>query len=151
MDQLKPAAVISALVVVLMTATGCTAESGVGPSPIPSSGSASTETTPTELLASYPDQEALIEKIDSGRGTAEVGPFDRANDRVGVYVRCFGEGSVHVEVVGAAEFDQDCLTDPDDPGTRNLIDVRYVEQVTVKASSDSTNMWSLAVTAITDG
>ena len=65
-----------------------------------------------------------------------------------MYVRCFGEGAVSIEIEGVAEFEQQCLTDANDPGTRNTFDARYVDRITVRGQADNNQLWSLAVTAL---
>lgn len=106
--------------------------------------------SPSALLATYPDDENAYGKANSVRGITELGPFDNVGDGIGVYVRCFGEGSVHIEVEGAAEFDQECLTDPQDPGTRNTFGARYIDQIIVRGEADNAILWSFAVTALDD-
>lgn len=105
-----------------------------------------TTQTPSEFEARYVESEPLLGKLDSIRGTAEIGPFSSSTGRIFIYIRCFGESDLHVEIAGAAAIDQKCLTDPDDPGTLNSIDVSYVDEIMVHGSADNANLWALAVT-----
>ncbi|MCL2483439.1 MAG: hypothetical protein FWF43_08535 [Propionibacteriaceae bacterium] len=117
--------------------------------PIAPSTEASSTPPVTELLADYPGGLVLLGELSSQRGIAELGPFHPSTRSVAVLTRCYGVGTIHVEIPGAAWFDQACLLDPADLGTMNTFDVWYVDSVTVRGSSDNSNLWALAVTEYT--
>lgn len=151
MDQLRSIAVVAALCMIAGAATACTpTEPATLTSPTPSDTatllSPEPTQTPSELEARYVQSEPLLGKLDSIRGTAEIGPLSSSTGRIFIYIRCLGESDLHVEIAGAASFDQKCLTDPGDPGTLNSIDVSYVDEITVHGSADNANLWALAVT-----
>lgn len=137
------------LVAALAGCTGGAEEAQPTSPPAPSASSAPTASpSPSALLATYADDEEAYGKLNSVRGLAELGPFDRDSEGIAVYVRCFGEGAVSIEIEGVAEFEQQCLTDANDPGTRNTFDARYVDRITVRGQADNNQLWSLAVTAL---
>lgn len=151
MDQLRTAAV-ALLGLTVLALAGCTfanddGENSTAPRPTsPSSAPPSPSSSPGQLIATYPDFEALYGTLDSRRGTAELGPYSKISDRIGVYVRCYGEGVITIDIPGAAKFEQLCLLDANDPGTRNTIDVTYVDEIVVRGSAENSNLWSIAVT-----
>lgn len=114
----------------------------VSPSPRPSTPVLS----PDSVAAKWIESEELLGEISSMRGTDEIGPVSSEAGRVVIYVRCFGSGTLIVEVVGSATFDQQCLTDPEDAGTRNQIQVLAPDDVVVRGAADSSNVWAIAVT-----
>lgn len=101
-----------------------------------------------QVLSDYPDHFPLIGEMSSKRGTAEIGPYPTTSDKIAVFVRCYGTALMRVEIPGVASFTQWCVKDIDDLGTMNVLDVRYVDTVTVRGSSDNSSVWAVAVTTM---
>lgn len=138
-----------ATVIVLSTLllTGCT---GIAPPPRPpvaSTPPATPDAVPSTLDAQYVESEPLIGALSSVRGTDDVGPVPTRTGRVAVYIRCWGDGILHVEIDRSASLTQQCLRDEDDPGTPNTFDV-IGDEVRVTGSAENSNLWAIAVTEI---
>lgn len=84
--------------------------------------------------------------MSSVRGTDQIGPFSSASGHVFIYVNCYGTGIVTVELVGSATITQQCLTDANDPGTRNKIQALTSEEIVVRGTAENSNLWAIAVT-----
>jgi hypothetical protein len=135
---------VGALVLLSLSACGTPA---ISPGSTPAAPSASpASTAPATLDASYPQSEKLIGELSSQRGINELGSYPIPGQRVAVYVRCVGAGSVSVEVVGAATFPNSCSPDDSDLGTLNTIDIRYVDKLDVKVTGDDSVIWAVALT-----
>jgi len=76
---------------------------------------------------------------------AQLGPFDPPPNWLAVSVRCYGTGSLHIEIPGIAWFNQPCVLDPADPGALNTYNMSFTDEVTVRGSSDTSNLWAMAV------
>lgn len=134
-----------ALVVVVLSATGCTAlpVTPVAPAPPPSTRPA----LPTELPAYVPvDGETGIGTLSTQRGIADLGPFPVSSDRVAVYTDCIGEGAVRVEVAGVGSFENPCYRRLGFGGTRNEFDVRFVDEISVVITATDEQMWAITLT-----
>lgn len=116
-------------------------------SPSPSA-AASAPPKADALMVSIPSDETILGEVPAMRGAAQFGPFENPTGRVALYIRCLGEGEVAVEIVDAASVTQPCQTDPDDPGTRNTLDVWATDGVVITGSAENTALWTAAVTAI---
>lgn len=110
------------------------------------------ETPPTpnhtpvdEFPSSVPDGALVLGQLSSTRGTAETGPLQPSTPSIAVYVRCYGTTELEIDIEGVASFPVPCVTDEADPGTLNVFDVRHVEEVTVRGSSENSNIWAVAV------
>ena len=99
-----------------------------------------------ELIVEPAPGEPIIGTIDSARGTQSTDPVPTRTGRVAVYIRCWGDDIVTVEIENSAMFTQQCL-DEADPGSRNTLDV-VGETVRVTGSADSNSLWAIAVTEI---
>ena len=108
--------------------------------------SPSAAAVPESVVVTWPESEKVLGEISSARGTEQIGPVPSNAGRVVIYVKCYGTGTVSVELVGTAVIDQKCLTDADDPGTRNRIEVNAPGEVLVRGSADNSNLWAIAVT-----
>lgn len=155
-DQLirRISSVVVAVFLIAAT-SGCVPESpatGV-PTVTPSPVESQTEEEPMplgtpihELTMSVPDGVFVLGQLSSTRGTAETGPLQPSTPSIAVYVRCYGTTELEIDIEGVASFPVPCVTDEADPGTLNVFDVRHVEEVTVRGSSENSNIWALAVT-----
>lgn len=154
MDQLVRRTHGLVLLILLISAlsscaiAGGNADSASSPRPPTSASPTSTpnSTPPTSLRAEWVDAEELLGEISSAQGTYEVGPVSSDAGRVVIYVKCYGTGVITVELVGSATFDQQCLTDPNDPGTRNQIQANSPDDIVVRGSAETSNIWAIAVT-----
>lgn len=123
--------------------------SACAPTPTPSTPSVVASPTPTgpvELIVEPAPGEPIIGTIDSARGTQSTDPVPTRTGRVAVYIRCWGDDIITVEIENSATFTQQCL-DEADPGSRNTLDV-VGETVRVTGSADSNSLWAIAVTEI---
>ncbi|MCL2784094.1 MAG: hypothetical protein FWD55_01400 [Propionibacteriaceae bacterium] len=147
MDKVR---VVGVVVGILLIAAFASCTDASTPPINTTSGSVSTTPSPsvliTELPSDYPPDSVLLGELSSRHGTAELGPYVVATPSVAVFIRCFGESQLQITIPGVGELDQDCVDDPLDPGTMHVFDVRYVDTVTVRASSDNSNLWAIAVT-----
>lgn len=145
---------IAGLAAITLALAGCTqvaddpegkATAVRSPSPtasIPATG----DPEPTVLRPEWIDAETLLIEAPSVRGSAEMGPFASQAGRIAVYVKCYGEGSLTVEIVDSAKFTQQCLIDKHDPGTRNQIQVANPDEVIIRGTAESSDLWAIAVT-----
>ncbi|WP_407361644.1 hypothetical protein [Microbacterium sp. LBN7] len=135
----------------LVACAPMTPDPASAPSASPSSpptATASAPPTSNVLTVSIPRDENLVGELPAMRGSAQAGPFDNPTGRVALYIRCVGEGDVVVEIIGAAAVTQACQGDPDDPGSRNMLDVGANEDIVITGSAESTALWTVAVTSI---
>lgn len=95
---------------------------------------------------SFPESEVLLGSLASQHGTNEIGPIPVTSERISVYVRCVGVGSVDVNVAGVASFPNDCSPNATDLGIQNTLDVRFVDEFTVRVSGENVLTWAVAVT-----
>lgn len=130
----------------LVGCAGTVIEAHSTATPEPSATASPLQTPPESLHATYVKSGALLGEISSARGTSTVDVEPSETGRIAVYVRCYGEGVLTVEIEGAATFDQACITDSEDPGTVNSIDVRMLDKVVVRGSAENSNLWAVAVT-----
>lgn len=138
-----------ALVVAAVALAGCAPaeHAALPPTPRPDpSPTAPTMTAP--LTVATPEDETVLGEVAEMRGSAHAGPFQNPTGRVALYIRCLGEGTVVVEIVGAASVEQPCQVDSDDQGTRNTLDVWATDEVVISGSAETTARWAVAVTAI---
>jgi hypothetical protein len=135
-------------------AAGCTggsapAAGSAPPSPRPAPTSAST-TAPlaaTAVAAPAPG-ETVLGQLMSQHGTNLLGAYPVTTGAIAVYVVCTGHGEMRVFVEGVADFSQPCTTDAAAAGTRNVIDVDFVDSVTVQGQADNSQLWGITVTAV---
>lgn len=92
----------------------------------------------------------MLGSLADQRGTNVLGPIPRDSDRVAVYVRCRGWGSIEVTLDGVATFTNACSEDPEDLGVRNVLDVRYVSDLRLTLSGDNSLVWAAAITVPLD-
>lgn len=131
--------------------TGCVAgaldpatQQASPPSP---SASVSPSPAPSELTVTPAPGEPRIATLSSIRGAASTEPAPTRTGRVAVYIRCFGDDIITVEIENSATITQRCLLDAGDPGTRNTLDI-VGEEVRVTGTADVDNLWAIAVTEI---
>ncbi|MBX3087986.1 MAG: hypothetical protein KF742_05820 [Cryobacterium sp.] len=152
MDKLTRVSISAVIAICTISLVACTSSpQEVTPTAEASIGRTQPASEPNEIVdlpASYPSDEPLLGKISNEKGQALIGPFSPRRPAVGVYVRCYGIGSIHVDISNAAAFDQPCNLDATDLGSRNVIDIRYAGDFTVEASSSPGNTWALAVTEV---
>lgn len=152
---------IVAVAILVAATTACaslTPPPGPEPDAVPSSGNRDDSTQPpstptassppSPLSASYPKNEKLLGELSDRQGSASIGPFHPGTSAIGVYVRCFGSGVIHIDVSNAVAFDQDCTAEAADIGTRNVFDIRFAGDFTVAANSEPANTWAVAVTEV---
>lgn len=116
---------------------------GVAPSASPTP---SPSPAPTELTVTPAPGEPRIATLSSVRGTASTEPAPTRTGRVAVYIRCWGDDIITVEIENSATITQRCL-DAGDPGSRNTLDV-VGDTVRVTGTADVDNLWAIAVTEI---
>lgn len=131
--------------------TGCVAgtsdpatQQASPPSP---SASVSPSRAPSELTVTPAPGEPRIATLSSIRGAASTEPAPTRTGRVAVYIRCWGDDIITVEIEDSATITQRCLLDADDQGTRNTLDI-VGEEVSVTGTADVDNLWAIAVTEI---
>lgn len=143
-------AMVGALAAASLT-TGCVAGAsapGTQPaSPPKPSASASPSPAPTELTVTPAPGEPRVGTLSSIRGAASTEPAPTRTGRVAVYIRCWGDDIITVEIENSATITQRCLPDVDDPGTRNTLDV-VGETVRVTGTADVDNLWAIAITEV---
>lgn len=152
MDQLTLRTAAIPLLLVTLLVPGCTPQPASTPAPAVSTPGASSTpspvpTVPTELAAEAPEEEPVIFAVASRHGGYLAGPFPRTSDRINVYVRCFGDGALDVDLTDVAAFTVDCATDSAE-GTLNSFDVRYADEFTVKVSADDSQLWAMTITTV---
>lgn len=103
---------------------------------------------PTEAIAVPPPNESVLGQLSSQRGINELGPFVRDFPAIAVYVVCYGNGSLTIDIPGVGSFPLDCNADTLAPGIRNTFDVRYVKTVSVKVTGDDSLLWGISVTKL---
>lgn len=155
MDRLRERRGLLLPAVLAVALTGCSYGEGnstVPPSPSATASDPSAEGDPTTPPLSEPfevtwnDSEELLGELSSSRGTYELGPLVSEAGRVVIYIRCYGPGTLTVEVPESATITQPCATDLKDPGTRNQIQVFTPDAFVVKGSADVANLWAIVVT-----
>ena len=135
------------LVLSTLLLAGCTSLVPPPRPPVASTPPATPDAGPSTLDAEYVESEPLIGAMSSVRGTDDVGPVPARTGRVAVYIRCWGDGILHVEIDRSASLTQQCLRDETDPGTRNTFNI-IGDDVRVTGSADNGNLWAIAVTEI---
>lgn len=153
--------VVAAIVVAFMAA--CTGASPTRPVPSDvtapvrtSSSGADSSSSPTieptsmpgAVVATSPSAEPLIATLETQSGSTSLGPFPRTSDRVAIYFTCVGSGVATISIPGVAEFPNDCAPDVLGMGTRNAVDVRYVEEISVSVEAPTDATWAISLTEI---
>jgi len=137
------------MVVASMTIAGCTVDP-VDADPVvvdPSRTVTEPPALPTEFLAYEPvPGERAVATLSTQTGINSLGPFRVASDRVAVYVDCIGEGTIAVDISGVARFDNPCYSRVGPLGTRNELDVRYVNDYEVTITATDEQMWAVTIT-----
>jgi hypothetical protein len=151
-DQLTLRAAALPLLLVTLLVPGCTPQSARTPAPavstpVATSAPSPAPSEPAELVAEAPGDEPVIFAVASRHGGYLAGPFPRTSDRINVYVRCFGEGALDVDLTDVATFAVDCETDSAG-GTLNSFDVRYADEFTVKVGADDSQLWAMTITEV---
>jgi len=115
--------------------------------PTPPPPAAPTESPPDiQLPSKYPPGTVVLGTLPSVRGIAELGPFHPGSAKLAVSTICYGSGVLHVTIPGVAEYEQNCSGDPADPGIQNTFALGDVGAITVRGSSDESNLWAMVVT-----
>jgi len=130
----------------LLALAGCTTASFEIPRPSVTA-SSGPPALPTEFLAYEPvEGERAVGTLATQTGINSLGPFTVASERVAVYVDCLGQGTVSVEISGVARFDNPCYPRVGPLGTRNELDMRYVDDYTVTVTATDEQLWALTIT-----
>ena len=149
MNQLKRIGSLVSLIIATVVLGSCVVapiETDPATTPATASPAASPDTRVTELPPHYPAESILLGELSSKHGTAELGPLPVSSDQIAVHVRCYGLTTLYVDIPGVAELDYDCGKDLHSPGTMDVIDVQHVDTITVRGSSENSNLWAIAVT-----
>lgn len=146
----KTAAIVGLIAATSLT-TGCVAGVSIPAtsqaSPSSPLASASPVPAPTELTVTPAPGEPRIATLSSVRGAASTDPVPTRTGRAAVYIRCWGDDIITVQIEDSATITQQCLLDADDPGTRNTLDI-VSENVRVAAKAGPDNLWAIVVTEI---
>ncbi|CAN7418893.1 hypothetical protein LJR045_002679 [Microbacterium sp. LjRoot45] len=141
------------LVGIIASVSGCAAtgdtaghDRGHGVTPTASTTPAPSS-APSELTVTPAPGEPRIATLSSTRGSASTEPAPTRTGRAAVYIRCYGDDIITVEIENSATITQRCLLDAGDPGTRNTLDI-VGEEVRVTGTGDVDNLWAIAVTEI---
>lgn len=90
--------------------------------------------------------EVVVVNLPARRGSEAADPVPAAWERISVYARCAGVGSITVSIAGMGSFETACSLDPKDVGIQNSLDARFVDELALRVDGNPSLTWAVAVT-----